>query len=138
MSKTHEYIHQAITAMNNAYAPYSNFPVGAAVILKNGTYIHGSNVENSCYACGMCAERSALFSVYSQGYRKEDIIALAVVAKTPTAVTPCGACRQVMVELMPLDCPVILSNDQASDTIETSVRALVPFLFNEEVLKSKA
>ena len=137
MSKIQQHIDQAILALEKAYAPYSNFQVGASLALTNGQYIHGCNVENCSYNCGMCAERTALLSAYSQRYRKADIKALAVVAKTPTAVTPCGACRQVMVELLELDCPVILSNIEKSDIIETNVKSLMPYLFDNQVLNSK-
>jgi cytidine deaminase len=64
---------QALIARSRAYTPYSNFKVGAAILLKDGSYIHGANIENASFGLSNCAERSALFSLYSQGYKKEDI-----------------------------------------------------------------
>ena len=75
-------IKHAKDAMKNAYIPYSKFAVGAAILLKDGTIIKGSNIENASYGLSNCAERSALFSLYSQGYKKEDIVAMAVIGKT--------------------------------------------------------
>ncbi|MBP5547614.1 MAG: cytidine deaminase [Bacteroidales bacterium] len=92
----------AIEATNNAYAPYSNFHVGAAVILDSGETVTGSNQENIAYPSGLCAERTVLFSAGAQ-HPTNKILALAVVGRNPegglTAATPCGACRQVMAEV---------------------------------------
>ena len=67
---------QAFAAMKNAYAPYSKYHVGACVKTKDGTYIQGANIENASYGLSNCAERSAIFAAYSQGYRKQDIVSL--------------------------------------------------------------
>ena len=122
-------IDKAIAAAQNAYAPYSNFKVGAVVVLDDDTIIPGANVENAGYSLTNCAERSALFAVYSQGYKKENIKKIAVVTDTDTFGSPCGACRQVMSELLELDCPIILSNFKKSDIKITNIKELLPFMF---------
>ena len=90
-------------AYKNAYAPYSKFSVGAALKLKDGSIINGANIENASYGLTNCAERSALFTAFTKGYRRDDIEAIAVVANTDRPISPCGACRQVISELMPQD-----------------------------------
>ena len=117
-------------AYDNAYAKYSNFKVGAVVVLKNGEYIIGSNVENASYGLTNCAERSALFSAYSLGYRKDDIVELVVIGNTDTPVSPCGACRQVISELMNPDALVTMINLKG-DVKTIKVLELLPFCFTE-------
>ena len=90
----------AIEARENAYAVYSNFKVGACVVLKNGEFVIGSNIENSSYGLTNCAERSALFASYSLGYRQRDIEEIIVCTNNEIPSSPCGACRQVIYELM--------------------------------------
>ena len=126
-------IEKAIEARENAYAPYSNFKVGAAILLSNGVYILGCNVENASYGLTNCAERTALFSLVSKGYKKSDVIAMAIVGATPEPISPCGACRQVMSELLPSDCLVILANLDKK-YIEYSNSDLLPYSFKEECL----
>ena len=87
-----------LEAYNNAYAKYSNFQVGAVVITKDGKYFLGSNIENASFGLTNCAERSALFSAYSNGVRKDDIEELVLIGKSNDFLYPCGACRQVMYE----------------------------------------
>jgi cytidine deaminase len=93
-------LQQAKTASQNAYAPYSHFPVGAAILLENGDILHGCNVENASYGLTLCAERNALVHRIARGSGHENIRAIAVYAEnTPHHhITPCGACRQVMIE----------------------------------------
>jgi len=121
-------IEQALLARSRAYTPYSNFKVGAAILLKDGTYIHGANIENASFGLTNCAERSALYSLYSQGYHKEDIVSITVIANDHGPVSPCGACRQVMHELMPKDAKIILANLKG-ETMETTPDALLPYAF---------
>ena len=78
---------EAKKAMEHAYAPYSDFRVGACIELKDGTYILGANIENAAYGSCMCAERSAIYAAYSKGYRKKDILALAIASDTPILLT---------------------------------------------------
>lgn len=126
-------IELARQAYRNAYAKYSNFQVGAVVFLKNGAYVMGSNIENAAYGLTNCAERSALFSAYSQGFRKDDITEMLVIAKGARPVSPCGACRQVMVELMNPETPVVLAN-LTGEYITLQVKELLPYYFNAEDL----
>ncbi|XMB87304.1 cytidine deaminase [Mycoplasmatota bacterium WC44] len=128
-----ELVKAALDASENAYAPYSKFNVGAAVKLKNGEVITGANIENASYGLTNCAERTALFYTYAQGYRKEDIKAIAIVADTEAPGSPCGACRQVMSELLPKGCDVYLSNFKG-DIKETNMDELLPFAFSPEDL----
>lgn len=121
---------EALKAFNNAYAPYSNFHVGAAVLLKDGTIVSGANVENASYGLSNCAERTALFKVYALGYRKDDIVKMLVLADTLEPVSPCGACRQVMSELLKEDTSIILTNLKKVTKIYT-IKELLPFSFKE-------
>lgn len=124
----------AIEAQNNAYAIYSNFRVGACVVLKDGNYFIGSNVENSSYGLTNCAERSALFACYSNGYRKEDILELVVCTSNEIPSSPCGACRQVIYELMEKDAVVTLINPKLVNTITLKVNDLLPLGFDGDKL----
>ena len=124
----------ALKAYHNAYTPYSHFNVGACVLLKDGTMISGCNVENASYGLCNCAERTALFSTYAQGYRKDDIVSLMVIGNTDRPISPCGACRQVISELMNPDCDVILTNLK-KDLKVYKVKDLLPYAFTEEDLK---
>lgn len=123
-------IEEAIKARKNSYSPYSKFSVGAAILLKDGEIVHGTNIENVSYGLTMCAERSALFSAYSKGYKKEDIKAMAIVANTKDAVSPCGACRQVMSELLNSGTPIYLGNLN-NDIKEVTIEELLPNYFKE-------
>lgn len=125
---------RAFKCVKNAYAPYSNYQVGACVKTKDGKYHIGTNVENASYGLTNCAERTALFNVFSQGYRKNDIESMALVTCGNTLGTPCGACRQVMVELLEKDTPIIIANKN-NEVIVTTVDKLLPFSFSNEDLK---
>ena len=106
----HSLIQRATSAREAAYTPYSNFPVGAAVLTADGSIFTGCNVENASFGATMCAERVAIFSaLVRRGHRQ--IKALAVIADTPRPVVPCGLCRQVLMEFSP-DCRVIMANMQ--------------------------
>lgn len=120
----------ALKAYNNSYAKYSKFQVGAVVILKNGEYVLGTNVENASYGLTNCAERTALFYTYALGYRQDDIKELVVMGKSKDLVYPCGACRQVISELMNKDALVTMINlDKKTKTI--TVEELLPYAFGE-------
>lgn len=126
-------LEEAFKAMQNAYAPYSNYHVGACVELKNGEMIWGANIENASYGLTNCAERNAIFAAYSRGYRKDDIKALAIVSDGERIGTPCGACRQVLSELIGNEVPIILSNKK--DVFITNMEELLPFQFTSEDLE---
>ncbi|MCX7513919.1 cytidine deaminase [Frateuria sp. STR12] len=115
-------------AREMAYAPYSTFQVGAAVLTRDGRTFTGCNVENAAYGLCNCAERTALFSAMAAGCRPGDFAQLAVIADTPGPVSPCGACRQVMAELCDPEMPVLLGN-LADDLEQTTVGALLPGAF---------
>ena len=83
-------------ARRRAYAPYSRYPVGAAVLAADGTVLTGANIENASYGLSMCAERVAIFAAAAAGHRR--VRAVAVATGSPKPASPCGACRQVMVE----------------------------------------
>jgi len=91
-----ELIQAAQLNRQNAYVPYSNFKVGAAVLTKDGKIYTGCNVENASYGLCNCAERTAIFKAVSEG--ELELVAIAIVADTKEPVAPCGACRQVMAE----------------------------------------
>jgi len=128
MDKKFELVKKAFA---NAYAKYSHFKVGAVLVLKNGEYILGSNIENASYGLSNCAERSALFQAYSLGYRQDDILEIVVTGDTDRPISPCGACRQVMMELMNPSAKVTLTNLKG-DTLEMTVADLLPYSFKDE------
>ncbi|VEU81004.1 cytidine deaminase [Haploplasma axanthum] len=119
---------EARKAIKQSYSPYSKFAVGAAILMKDGKYIHGANIENASFGLTNCAERSALYSAYSMGYRKEDIVSITIIADDKIPVSPCGACRQVMHELLPNDAKIILTNLKG-DIKETTKDELLPYAF---------
>ena len=125
-------IDKAFEASKNSYSPYSNFKVGACLKTKDGKYFIGTNIENASYGTSMCAERNAIYSAYCNGYRKNDIELLAVVASSDKIISPCGICRQVMSELLPENCLIILANLQEYKTI--LMKELLPMAFTEENL----
>lgn len=131
--KNTELIAAAKEAYENAYTPYSKFNVGAALKLKDGNIIKGANIENASYGLTNCAERSALFTAYTQGYRRDDIEAIAIVANTDRPISPCGACRQVMSELMPAKADVILLSNKG-EVAEYTIEQLLPYSLAQEDL----
>ena len=122
---------KAVAAAKLAYAPYSKFKVGAALLLKQGLVIQGCNVENASYGLTICAERNALAKAISEGYNKKQIIKIAVVADSKGVASPCGACRQVLIELANKNCPILLSNLKLTKIQQTTVAELLPFAFTE-------
>ncbi len=124
----HDLLALARSAREQAYAPYSHFLVGAALLTRDGRRFSGCNVENASYGLCNCAERTALFNAIAAGCRPGDFAAIAVIADTDAPVSPCGACRQVMAELCGDAMPVLLANLHG-DTEQTSVGALLPGSF---------
>lgn len=124
---------EALIARENSYSPYSKFKVGACALLKNGKIYRGCNIENSSYGLSNCAERTTLFKLYSDGYNKDDVVAFAIIGSTEGPISPCGACRQVMSELLNLDCPVYLFNLDHK-LKKTTVSELLPYSFSKEDL----
>ncbi|MGE5845163.1 MAG: cytidine deaminase [Ignavibacteria bacterium] len=122
---------KAVEAKKNAYAPYSKFNVGAALLSEDGTTAAGCNIENSSYGLTVCAERVAVFNSYSEGKRK--FKAMAIASDDPGFCPPCGACRQVIYELCG-DIDIILVNhDQELKILKIS--ELLPLPFNGSKLK---
>jgi len=119
----------ATAARERAYAPYSNFAVGAALLLPDGRIIPGCNVENASYGLAICAERSAVSAAIASGVQRFD--AIAVVADCSPPASPCGACRQVLSEFG--DFPVVLAN-LAGERELASVRDLLPGAFHGQLL----
>lgn len=128
----------ALEATRRSYAPYSHFYVGAAVLLDNGVIVTGNNQENVAFPSGLCAERTALFYANAQ-YPEVPVKALAIVARdssgkvTPTPISPCGACRQVMLETenrfgKPMQ--VLLASAEEVIVVERA-SALLPLAFSE-------
>ncbi len=121
---------EAKSAMQNAYVPYSKFKVGAAILLKDGNVIRGCNVENAAYGLTNCAERTAMFAMYAQGYTKNDVEEMIVIADTKGPISPCGSCRQVMTELIPEEANIYLTNCNG-DTKKMTLDELMPYGFKE-------
>lgn len=121
-------LESALQARENAYAPYSGFRVGAAVLSKDGRVFSGCNVENASYGLCNCAERTALFTAVAAGCRPGDLTHLAVVADCEGPVSPCGACRQVLVELGGAQLTVLQANVRG-ELAETTAGQLLPGAF---------
>ncbi|WP_213974613.1 cytidine deaminase [Tepidanaerobacter acetatoxydans] len=121
-----ELARKALSAMKNAYVPYSKFSVGACAVTADGEEVLGCNIENASYGLTVCAERVALFKAYSEG--KKDIVALAVAANVDEPVSPCGACRQVISELAP-KAIVYLTNKDGSKIKRMTAEELLPYGF---------
>ena len=134
-------VEKAIEASQKAYAPYSQFHVGAAVLLENGIIITGNNQENAAYPSGLCAERVALFAANAQ-YPDIPVKAIAIVAfnnknqMTPLPTPPCGACRQVMIETETrFDRPIkVILAGKSKILIINSVKELLPLSFTSNEL----
>jgi cytidine deaminase len=120
----------ARAAQKNAYAPYSRFPVGAALLTKSGTLVSGCNVENASYGATICAERAALAAAVAVGERELRALVIASGASSPTP--PCGICRQCLSELAPNLEIRSYADDESS--AEYSLHELLPAAFSAEQL----
>ena len=120
----------ALSAMDKAYAPYSQFQVGAALLTVDGDIIPGCNVENVSYGLTICAERTAIAAAVVQG--KQAFKACVVVTNTAPPSSPCGVCRQVLHEFAP-DLPIRMVNP-AGDVLETNITTLLPQSFDKTQL----
>jgi cytidine deaminase len=117
-------------ARRRAYAPYSNYQVGAALRARSGRILTGCNIENAAYPASMCAERIAIFKAVSEGEKEFDVIAVV----TPNGGMPCGGCRQVMAEFG-LDMVVLIADGEGRLVQETTVAGLLPGAFTPKDLK---
>lgn len=125
----------ARAAANQAYVPYSHFPVGAAILTADGTIVSGCNIENASFGLTNCAERTAIFSAAAAGHRQ--VRAVAVTAPRAPGTTPCGACRQVLREFVPSNGMLVLI-DNAGKVTETTLSALLPDSFGPEQLEANS
>jgi len=119
-------------ASGKSYAPYSRFRVGAAAQVPDGRIFSACNVENASLGLSICAERAAIFQAVAAGCR--EIVTVVVYAPTESAVTPCGACRQVIVEFGPKADIVCICDSE--DRIEMTLEALLPIPFGEQVQRN--
>jgi cytidine deaminase len=124
-----ELVRRALEVRRLAYAPYSKYQVGAALLTATGRYFDGVNIENAAYPTTICAERVAIFKAVSEGERKFAALAVA----TENGGTPCGSCRQVMAEF-DLDMLVLVINGAGDVVQESLVRDLLPGAFTPSSL----
>ena len=128
-------INEAITKLPDAYAPYSNFHVGAALLTEDGKIYTGVNIENASYGLCNCAERTAIFSAVKEGERK--FTAICIVGGPKGVIEdycpPCGACRQVMSEFCQTDFTIILAKSETDYELHT-LGELFPLSFNSDNL----
>ncbi|XGW23169.1 hypothetical protein V3C99_005426 [Haemonchus contortus] len=123
-------LREARDVMKKAYCPYSKFPVGAALLTDDDTIIVGVNCENASYGGTICAERNAMTTALTKGYRKFKAIAIATELEEPTS--PCGMCRQFLIEFG--DFKVILGSSRSDKVINTSIASLLPCAFTPAAL----
>ncbi len=123
-------IQRAVQARSSAYAPYSNYAVGAALLTSSGKIYEGVNIENAAYPVTICAERVAVFKAVSEGERHFQAIAVA----TRDGGSPCGSCRQVLAEFG-LDTRVWIANENGELLHDVTVGELLPFAFTPTNLK---
>ncbi|MGL5615405.1 MAG: cytidine deaminase [Sarcina sp.] len=128
-------INLAIEARENAYCPYSNFKVGAAVLFDNGKTYKGCNIENASYGATNCAERTAIFNAVSDGARV--LKAIALIGDPNNYTYPCGICRQVISEFAEDGDVKIYIVKNATDYIETTLDEILPGSFTKKDLDNK-
>jgi len=133
IDQRNQLIARAIQIRERAYAPYSGYAVGAALLTENGKIFTGVNVENAAYPASICAERTAVFKAVSEG--EKAFIAIAVA--TENAGSPCGSCRQVLSEFG-LDMLVYMVDPEGNIREEATVQELLPFAFQPSDLPGRA
>lgn len=137
-----ELLAKAKKAVKSAYAPYSGFNVGAAILLNNGKIVSGNNQENAAYPSGLCAERVALFYA-NANYPNVGVKTIAISVKSNTQVisepvSPCGSCRQVIAEyenLYGTPIRILMSGETGKVYVSESIENLLPLVFNKKHLK---
>lgn len=125
---------ELIELLDNNYAPYSHFPVACLVVMKDGKYFKGVNVENASYGTTICAERVAITSAVTAGYHKGDFDKLYIMTNRDNISSSCFLCRQVILEFFDKDAEIIFSNKSGSAK-RYYVKELCPLPFDEEDLK---
>jgi cytidine deaminase len=128
-----ELVDAALRVRRWAYAPYSGYSVGAAILSDSGRIYDGTNVENAAYPDSMCAERVAIFKAISEGERRF----LAIAVASDNGGTPCGSCRQVLAEFG-LDTLVYITNKEGEIVQESTVGSLLPTAFRPEDLQHRS
>ena len=127
-------IEKLLYFQRNSYSPYSNYQVSAVVVMKDGTEFYGVNVENASYGATICAERNAILSAITAGYKKGDFFELHVMVSSGKIGMPCFLCRQVISEFFDQNSKVYCYN--TSGKVETyTVEEICPYPFGEEDLK---
>lgn len=129
INKQNELINAAMKVRKNAYAPYSNFQVAAALLCADGEIVTGINMESSSYGLSVCAERNTIATAVAKG--KKDFIAMAVVSRN--GVTPCGACRQVIFDICG-NIDIILGDEKGNIQDTTTMKVLLPKAFSHKDL----
>ena len=140
-SEEQRLVNLAKDATNNSYSPYSNFAVGAAIRLADGREMIGANQENAAFPVGLCAERSAIYAAQSQ-FPDQPIVAIAIAAKNAQGfmndpISPCGSCRQVMIEMeqrYKRTIKIYLYGTKGTYVIN-SIKDLMPLSFVDESMK---
>ena len=122
-------------ARERAYAPYSRFKVGAAVLLASGDTTTGVNVENCSFGLTVCAERNAVAAAVREGARPGDVVAVAIVARAHRLTPPCGACRQVLVEFCRPGARVLMHNLENGRTAVMTIDTLLPQAFRPDNMR---
>ncbi len=122
----------AVSAKDKAKANYSNFHVGAALLTKNGKVYQGANIENSSYSLTICAERTAVFQAVLED--ENEFEAIAIASDAEQFCPPCGACRQVLLDLCGPELSVVMI-DQKKNLKTIKLKELIPFSFGEDFLK---
>lgn len=110
-----ELYQDCLVAIKKSYSPYSHNRVGACIWTRDGKKFYGANIENAAFGLTICAERTAMFNAHLHDVKKEDQIVIGIAADFKGYAWPCGSCRQVMVELLPLDCPVVVFNREGKE-----------------------
>lgn len=123
-----------VSLLENSYSPYSHFRVAAIAVMKDGREFNGVNVENASYGATICAERSAILSAISAGYKKGDFRELYVMCDNEKIGMPCFVCRMVITEFFDKSDNIICMNPKGEQEIHT-VEELCPYPFSEEDLK---
>jgi len=127
-------IERLIELQKNSYSPYSNYAVSAIAVMKDGVEFCGVNVENAAYGASICAERSAILSAISNGYKKGDFKELYVMVSSGDIGTPCFQCRQVISELFDKDAIVHCCSTKG-EIVDYKVSELCPYPFGSDDLK---
>jgi cytidine deaminase len=131
LEREDELIEAARKARENAHTPYSHFKVGAAILDTNGTIHTGCNIENASYSLSVCAERVAIYKAVSQGVKSFQ--AIAIVADTEEAVSPCGACCQVLAEFSRE--MIVIMASLSGNVVYSTVEDLLPYAFTPKKLE---